>query len=370
MREYRIKNVLYRLAIPEDDAVLKRLLHQNPMESWVNITTEREPSYFAGASLMGETYPLIAHNEEKVIGMYSCSYLPVHIDGKGEMIGYLGGLRLESEFRHTIHYVRNGFEAIKKIVPERATVPFYFTSISSENHTARRLLEANTRGMPHYSPVGEMTTMIFSTVRERDERYLVQAQTADIADIVSFYNDRASSYQFSPRLSEEWLSNPLRHPGLEIADFWLLRDEKHHIRCCLALWDQRPFKQSVVKGYKPPLNTVRKLYNLYARMSGRVELPPSGEALEHLYITFFACDSDDMNLTINLLKEAAHLAQAKGVKCCVIGFSSLHPHLPALKNALKPEIYRTQIETVTLNGEPRCPLSSGVRMVQPEVALL
>lgn len=372
MAEYRIKDTLYRLATPKDDTTLKRLLHENPMKSWVNISTEREPSYFDGASLMGETYALIAHDaivEENIIGMYSCSYLPVHIDGKPERIGYLGGLRVASEFRHKIHYIKHGFEAIKKILSSRATVQFYFTSIASENTIARRLLEANMSGMPCYSPVGEMTTIIFSVNQGKNGGKLVQASSEDISDIVSYYNKRASSYQLSPYLSEEWLQNTAGHPGLDISDFWLLRDKNGVLRCCFALWDQRAFKQSVVKGYKAPLKHLRILYNGYARMTKRVELPQAGKALEHLYVAFFACDDDDTDLAVNVLKEAAYIARAKGATSCVMGISSHHVLLPILKHRLKPEIYRTQIEVVTLKGDDQY-TNTSERIIQPEVALL
>ncbi|MDD2830363.1 MAG: hypothetical protein PHW18_12380 [Sulfuricurvum sp.] len=372
MAEYRIKDTLYRLATPKDDTTLKRLLHENPMKSWVNISTEREPSYFDGASLMGETYALIAHDaivEENIIGMYSCSYLPVHIDGNPEMIGYFGGLRVVSEFRHKIHYIKHGFEALKKIVPLRGSVPFYFTSIASENTIARRLLEANMSGMPCYSPVGEMTTMIFSVNQGKNGGILVQARSEDISDIVSYYNKRASSYQLSPYLSEEWLQNTAGHLGLDISDFWLLRDKNGVLRCCFSLWDQRAFKQSVVKGYKAPLKHLRILYNWYARMTRRVELPLSGKALDHLYIAFFACDADDTDLAVNVLKEAAYIARAKRATSCVMGMSSHHVLLPILKHTLKSEIYRTQIEVVTLNGDDQY-TNISERIIQPEVALL
>jgi hypothetical protein len=170
-------------------------------------------------------------------------------------------------------------------------------------------------------------------------------------------------------LSEEWLQNTARHPGLDISDFWLLRDKNGVLHCCFALWDQRAFKQSVVKGYKAPLNHLRVLYNWYARMIRRVELPLSGKALDHLYIAFFACDADDTDLAVNVLKEAAYIARAKGATSCVMGISSHHVLLPILKHTLKSEIYRTQIEVVTLNGDDQY-TNTSERIIQPEVALL
>ena len=363
-------DTVYRCATRNDDVTLKHLLQENPMPSWVTIATEREPSYFDGASLMGESYALIVYDsakEENLIGMYSCSYLPVHYEGKPQRIGYFGGLRVTASFRHKHHYIKYGFEAIKQIIPRRATVPFYFTSIASENTIARRLLEANTKGMPHYTPVGEMVTLIFSVNQGKNLGQLIQATIHDCADIVAYYNQKASLYDLSPYLSVEWLRALSDQIGLRMSDFWLLKNEHQKIVACLALWDQRAFKQSVIKGYKAPLNHLRSIYNGYAKMTKRVALPPVGKPLDHLYIAFFAYD--DPTLALKVLQEAAYKARAKGVTCCVLGLSSSHELLPMLTRTLKPERYQTHIEIVTLNGDDDyTPISPNP--VQPEVALL
>ena len=367
----RIKDALYRIASREDDALLRRLLRENAMPSWVTMATEREPSHFDGASLMGDSYTLIAEEVRKrkrVIGMYACSYMPVHIDGRPETIGYFGGMRVNSGFRRKVRYIRQGFEAVEKLLPKQSTVPFYFTSIASGNRPARRLLEANLRGMPKYTPRGEMTTLVFSVKQGRRRGTLQQATPDDIPEIAAFYNRSASDYQLAPHLSEAWLRTLDGTVGLTVSDFWLVRDDDGALHCSLALWDQRAFKQSVVRGYRRPLSHLRRLYNLYARLGGRVELPATGEALEHLYIAFFAADAKKS--AVMAIREAAAIATDKGVTSCVLGLSSRHPLTAELRRSLRASTYRTEIETVVLAGnehEKRC---FDNRIVQPEVALL
>jgi hypothetical protein len=72
---------------------------------------------------------------------------------------------------------------------------------------------------------------------------------------------------------------------------------------------------------------------------------------------------------VNVLKEAAYMARAKGATSCVMGISSHHVLSPILKHTFKPEIYQTQIEVVTLKGDDQY-TNTSERIIQPEVALL
>ena len=155
---------------------------------------------------------------------------------------------------------------------------------------------------------------------------------------------------------------------MEIGDFWLLRGSDGALEGCLALWDQRAFKQSVVKAYKRPLTYLRRFYNLFARSTKRVELPAVGEALEHVFIAFFAFQ--DKEVAVTAIREAARIAEAKKASCCVIGLSSRHPLLADVKRLFKPSIYRTEIETVVPYGKRADAVDFDDAIVQPEVALL
>ena len=352
-----------------DDNTIKKLLSDHPMDSWVSITLEREPSYFKGISLMGKTYTLMFKEDDKVVGICACSYLPVHINTKIEKIGYLGLLRVSKPFRNKIRYIKYGFDAIDKMIPKEATVPYFFTSIASENFRARRLLESNLKGMPKYYPRGKMSTLIFSHRRGKILDLLKQATKDDIEQIATFYNQKASKYQFSPHLTKEWLENLDGSIGLKIDDFYLAKDDKGAIRGCLALWDQQQFKQSVIQKYKTPLKQIRKFYNLYARLSKRVELPKPKERLQYLFIAFFAFE--DEKIAINMLTEAAKLSKKiKGVKNSILGVSSKHPLMQKIIQEFRPAIYQTQIQTVVLANEKSNQPTMDDCIVQPEVALL
>ena len=73
--------IRYELATESDDKVLRDLLKNNGMTSWVDITMEREPSYFAGVNRVTRDFAVVARDGKQTVGMYSCSLQSVYLNG-------------------------------------------------------------------------------------------------------------------------------------------------------------------------------------------------------------------------------------------------------------------------------------------------
>lgn len=374
-KKYTAGGITFRRAGPDDDQQLRSLLRNNPMDSWVNISLEQEPSFFASQGLMGPSVAVIAMEERSqvTVGMYTCSLLPVHYDGRAERIHYLGGLRVHPRYRIKLGILKNGFASLEPLIGNigENILPFQFTSIAKENLRARRLLEARLKGMPVYTPVGELTTVAVSTRQGRAGELLRRAGPDDIPALVDFYNRQAAAYQFAPVLSKEWLAGLSDTKGLAIEDFLLLEDGGD-LHGCLAIWDQRPFKQTVSHGYRFPLNRMYRCYNLFARLNGRLCLPAPGQRLEQVFLAFAAFSDHGLSLALEAIREALHKAHnaacSKGAEAAVIGLSPLNPLFSILTKALPALTYTTCLETVVQPGQ-LAPILSG-RPVQPEAALL
>ncbi len=369
IENYQFGGVVFRKAVDHDDEALKTALRDNAMDSWVRLSFEREPSYFDGEALMGpSSYTVIAcdrHQAEMMVGMYSCTFLPVHINGVVARLGYLGGLRVNPQYRHKIRILKGGFASMPALIPKLGNLPFWFTSIASENVLARRVLETGLKGMPIYQAVGEVETLAINTQQGRLSGLLQQATHADIPTLVAFFNQQAARYQFSPVLTEQWLLDLSGDNGLRLADFWLLKNGAQ-LCGCLAIWDQRAFKQTVARGYQFPINVLRGAYNVFAGITGRVRLPAVGEQLAQVFLAFVVVD----NLTdsVAVVREGLARARDKGAEVAVLGLSVANPLTALLKQSLKPSVYRTIIETVILS-DGVAPTLDG-RPPQPEVAVL
>lgn len=360
--------VTYQAAQAGDDAAIRELLRDNDMDSWVRMSIEREPSFFLGENLMGQSSSVIARNTappNDVVGMYSMTMLPTHINGQVTDTAYMGALRVNPGYRHKLRILKNGF-ASARAISSIGSLPV-FTSVASENFSARRLLEANLRGMPHYTPVGELETMGLSTRQGRSAGLLQAATPEDIPALVECYNANASSYQFSPVLTGDWLKSLNGDTGLHLSDFLLLKDGPS-VRGCIAIWDQRAFKQIVAHGYRFPLNLLRGSYNMVARLSGKLSLPRPGKQLEQVFLSFLSLDAPVTDMAGQVIREALHIAGTRGARAGSLGLAAENPLGKVLRENLESSIYRTRIETIHWPDSPVTRLDG--RPPQPEAGLL
>ena len=61
---YRAAKTVYRIAGKQDDTRLRDILRNTPMTSWLTLSSEHEPDYFASASLFGQRETLIAERND------------------------------------------------------------------------------------------------------------------------------------------------------------------------------------------------------------------------------------------------------------------------------------------------------------------
>jgi hypothetical protein len=361
-------DLTYQKAGFDDDREIRELLRSNDMDSWARMSIEREPSFFDGENLMGQSSAIITRESSpphQVVGMYAMSEQMAYLNGNPTNMAYMGALRVNPEYRHKLRILKNGFTSAQALSGiDTLTV---FTSVASENHAARRLLEANLKGMPHYTPVGDLDSMAFSTRRGKPGKLLQPAVPADISALVEFFNSAAASYQFAPVLTRQWLTDLPGSCGLQLGDFWLLKDGPV-IRGCIAIWDQRSFKQIVARGYRFPLKLIRRGYNLYAGMFGRLALPRPGTQLEQVFLSFFALDEAASDTAAAVIREALMIARLKGASVGTLGLSVKNPLCNQLQDKLHASIYRTRIETIHW-PDSAVPVLDG-RPPQPEVSLL
>jgi hypothetical protein len=372
--EYRAGAVVYRIANQGDNEILKSILRQTPMISWVTLCTQHEPCYFASANMFGHRETILAYKDDtsaKTVGMGSYVKTAVHINGNMVTAGYLGELRVLPAFRNKPGIIRNAFKSLKKLAGTLAEDAHWFTSIATQNTVAKRLLEVNLKGMPVYRPQGELVTMALSARAGKFSNIMQRAQVVDIPALAEFYNRQARQFQYSPVLSEQWLRNLDGGNGLRLQDFWLLKDGES-IRACFAVWDQRKFKQTVVRGYRFPLNIVCRLHNLLPNLSRRVRLPRVGEQINYVFIAFLAIDKSVQIRCRAIIESALALIKSVNVDIAMLGLSSHNPIFKQL-DAYPKKTYHSCIESVTWPDQPG-PVQSNSKsesgIVQPEAALL
>jgi hypothetical protein len=344
-----------RLATRTDDATLRGVLRNNGMRTWVEMTMEREPSFFAGADICGKEWAVLAEERGEVVGMYTAAIRPVYLDGRPERLGYLGGLRVNAPHRHRIGHLRRGYASIGTLAPARGTRDWWFTVIAAENHAARRLLEAGVPGLPTYHPLGEYVTFALPASRGRRAGLWRRARAAHVARILEFHASRVASFDLSSVLDAGLVS------AIGVERFLLL-EQRGEICGVAALWDQRAFKQIVARSYRRPIGVLVPAYNAFAKLTRRIPLPRAGEALDQTFVAFMALDLPGPFAPQLVLRDLLSHCETSVAS---FGLHAGHSLAPTMRK-LKALAYPATVYGVSFDcNAPRCALP-----VQPEAALL
>lgn len=360
----------FSLADSGDEAELRALLRSQVLPGWVSLGFEREPDYFAAAAVEGPGQRVLLARDSQdnaLVGFCTRTLRRVFIDGEVHSLGYLGQLRAARDWQtgyRTYRALSRGFSEVMLRLRDRNDLPFDLTSILADNRSARRMLEAGLPGMPHYQRYSGLNTLVFrSGGRESGSRHRVESGAAvGIAAICAFLQHSYRRYQFSP----VWDPDALRAAGLTATDFLVLR-QNGTIRGCLAIWDQRAYKQTVVHAYRPPLDRLRPLVNLAAPALNLPRLPAPGETINQAWLSHLACDEQAFEV---LLSAALFRAGKRGLEQAALGLADNHPLLPAARRVRRHLVYRSDIYLVRWNGPDATGMPIDNRPMHVELATL
>lgn len=339
----------FLVATPEHDVQIRRLLRENPMQGAIQLSFEREPSFFASIGLGGaEERTILALDRERLVCVGRCSVRTCHVEGQARRVGYLGELRLDHTARGRMDVLRGGYRFFQELRRE-LPADIYFSSIAEDNLPARRLLERGLSGLPAYHFLADFETRLVPVRRctslpvPRDVR-MVRASGVDVGEIVKFLNQKASRHHFAPVWTEH-LMRSLRSHGLPMEKFQLAYEGPRLVGCA-ALWDQRPFRQTRVRGFARSLRLARPWYNAAMRMCGGVPLPSVGEQIAHAFVSPLACAEDAAPVFSALLGTLARDSATRGLAYFTLGFAATDSRLTQLPHGIGVRAYRTRLYQV------------------------
>ncbi len=361
----------FGLATPADDAACRRLLRENPMPGAISISLEREPDFFADAAQPGEArQTIVAREHGRIVCIGTCAVRLRFVNGEARRVGYLGGLRLDADCAGRFDILRQGYACFREL-QEAAPADYYFTSIAADNYRARRLLERNRRGLPAYEFIGEFVTLLLSTKSNSAFR-ADSAQTPsriacadDVPQLATTLNQHNRSYQLAAHWTEAQL-RALVPLGLRAEDFFGGGSDESS--AVTALWDQRGFRQTVIRGYSSGLAFLRPAYNLCARLVGRPQLPAPGTTLSVAVTPAFTAvqPADACKLTAQLQA----VANRRGIALLTLGFAPDDPRLNFIRQHFRCREYRSRMYLVRWPGLGGAAAELDGRILSPEVALL
>lgn len=366
------REVLTRFAIATqaDDAKIRRLLRDNAMPGAVHLTFEREPDYFQGTALgCGEDQTIVASADGRVVCMGRCSWRERWINGRAARVGYLAELRLDAAARGRFTLVRDGYLFFRALQQQDAA-EFYFTSISAENDRARRFLERGVRGMPEYSFLAELVTLLVA-VPNRPSKANLRIKTATpehIPEMLRVLNDHGRRHQLAAVWNAESLHGLARH-GLPIERFVLAMDDTRVIACG-ALWDQRAFRQTVIRAYSPALSFARPLANFANHLIGLPRLPAPGSVLAQAFLSPLAFAPEAEAILPDFVQGCFPMAKQIGVDFLALALPATDTRLAVMKRRFSTRSWHSRLYRVNWSGQAASEFRENGGAVLPDVALL
>jgi hypothetical protein len=387
----------FELANAADEPALRRILRETPFVGDVSVTLEREPCVHFGNAIEGERSQILVARPapgQPVIGMATRTLIDSFVNGAPKRIGYLSQLRILPSYQARPRTLKGGYAAMRELHADGAA-PFYVTTIIADNEPARRVLEAGLPGFPNYHYVGDMLTLLISMTggqealgrraawsgrRQRTRRAawsgprdqsatISAAEPQDLDAIVECLERNGARHQFSPRWTREVLLSPSRSRGLRMRDFLIARREGRIVGC-LACWDQREFKQTIVRGYSTRLAIARPVSNLLAPLTGIPKLPAVGGSVSFAYLSHLAVDDDDAEVFAALVLAARRDAAARGLDHLCIGLSARNPLASVALARFGAREYRSRAYVVHWNDGVEAVRSLDERPIHLEVAIL
>ena len=389
------------IASPADDAAIRRLLRETPMRGAITLSFEREPNYFHGAALAGaEDQTILAFDGDHLICMGRCSTRPCWIDGRVQRVGYLAELRLAATAQGRFDALRDGYRFFRELHRENRPALF-FTSIASDNERARRLLECGVKGLPCYSHLSDFVTLVIPVARlsgknksdagnaassragnkfpasahsatRREHQLDLRAAHGSVADdhaaeLAAFLNEQNRDVQLAPAWTPDRLLALASH-GLPLSRFQLFR-EGGRLVACATLWDQRSFRQTVIRDYTQPLRMSRPALNFFLPLLRRPRLPAPGSVLAHAFVSPLAIAPQHGHLLPEIISMLRRDAAASGLDYVTLGFAANDPRLGLLRRHFPVRSYTSRLYRVSWpDEETDSTLES--RLCRPDIAFL
>jgi hypothetical protein len=356
----------------EDDPDLRRLARENPMSGPISIAFLREPSFFTGAAIQGQSVQVNVARDTvtgRAVGVGTRALRRAFVNGQPQLVGYLSDLRLAESYRGGTVIAR-AYRYLRAL-HEDGQVKLYFTVIVEGNRTAELTIASGRAGLPNYHPMGRLVTHAVLPVRRKPAPAGVRVERGSAAlwpAIVEQLNRAGATRQFGTHWSVDDLAPGSRLAGLSPEDFHVVvRDGR--VIATGAAWDQRGCKQTLVVGYTGWLDLVRPLANRVWSAFGGTPYPAPGEEMRSFHAAFLTAENDEPELASAVLHSIQESARGQGYAYFLAGLHERDPLCPAIAGFWTTP-FRARVYAVTFPEDDAAWSALDGRVPHVEAALL
>ena len=329
-------SLITREATLADDQALRELIAVPMTTKGVQISFQREPSYFKASDILyrHKLHVVIEDTEiQKNVACYSNGHRPCYVDKAVQNVRYASDLRVDPNYRGK-SLVKILGAHVKQTLHEP---DFSQMIIFNDNYAARAAIQTGKTGIPDYYDEGLIETLTLTHLgTKRDiDAFLEKtkqteignihsrvAQPEDIPAMNAFIAAMAQHYNFIPAYNfEELQAGHHYFTGLQLSDFQLyFQNEK--LVGMFGLWDQHSLKQTKILHYSPLIGVFRPVYNLLTKITKAMPLPKLGDSLKYHVLHSLLSHPQHLALHHLMLEDAYQLSKQKGVG--VVSFTLSH----------------------------------------------
>jgi len=280
----------------------------------------------------------------------------IFFNGREARLGYLSQLRIQPGYRLRIRKIAEGWRYLEQS-RRQDELPFDLASILADNRLALRFFQRGLPGLPKAVPLESLTTLVMPSrqLRRPGPPEGVQIETGHegrLVEILGCLDRNGRKHQFAPVWTVEDLRSYQRCRDLHMSDF-LVALRAGRVVGCLALWDQRSFRQMVIRGYGPWIGWLRPWINLVAPLLGTPRLPPTGQTLPWAFLSHVAVDNDDEQVLVALVGAACREARQRGIEALLVGLATRNPMLGRLRRAFRAQEINSILHAIAFseNGD-------------------
>ena len=365
-------------AEPSDGPALLQLIEADASKGDLSIVATRRPDPVASFALESIKTSLTIQRGPGGTIRFMAAFIPrrVFVGGEPVELIYVSNVRKQSG---TLTGVNVFYRAYAHELATRGAF-CGFCSILAENRAAETLFAGKKhRILPQLKPLCDCTTFLINP----------RSLAREMAPKVGWVNPSSGSVEFKaekpseselPEILDFLLSEGRRNDlypvvedlsetcsGLRLEDCVLVRDQEGVIQAFGALWDQRHYKQSIIREYRGVYRWIQPFSWLIQRI-GYIPLPSVGSTVPVRMLSLLLARPGVTRAYQALLGALADLACQRGCPIVAVSISHKNAHLP-LWQSLRSLRVKSTIYTYEAPGN-FTHLPDGSREIHLECGLL
>lgn len=360
--------LITREATLADDQALRQLIAVPMTTKGVQISFQREPSYFKASDILyrHKLHVVIEDTEsQKNVACYSNGHRPCYVDKAVQNVRYASDLRVDPNYRG-----KSLVKALGVHVKQTMHQPdFSQMIIFNDNYAARAAIQTGKTGIPDYYDEGLIETLTLTHLGSKrkiktfiDRKTQAETEVSEIKSCVArpehiaamnrFVGEMSQHYNFIPAYNfEELHAGHHYFTGLKLSDFQLYFQDGKLVGM-FGLWDQHSLKQTKILHYSSAIGVLRPIYNLLTKVTKAMPLPKLGDSLKYHVLHSLLCHPQQLALHHLMLEDAQKLSKQRGVGIVSFTLSHQDPRFQ-LNQFYKGERLTGMHGFISFLGDPR-----------------